>query len=484
MKHDCGQRKAVAETAALCKAMKAKRNLVMKTNRTVAGWLMLLALATLNPQPLTAFAQPVTKIAAGYAHSLFLKSDGSLWVMGYNNYGQLGDGTANNTNCPEQVVASNVVAIAGGYYFSLFLENDGSLWSVGNNQYGQLGNGAHFSTSCPGQIVASNVVAIAAGWYHSLFLESDGSLWAMGSDSAGQLGDGTQVSFLGGTNRPELIVASNVTAIAAGYAHSLFRKSDGSLWAMGDNEWGQLGDGTYNQTNRPEEIVASNVTAIAAGQSHSLFLKSDGSLWAMGYNAEGQLGDPSTAISWGTNRPDQIAASNVTAIAGGGLHSLFVESDGSLWAMGYDAYGELGDGTYSNPGAFSPEQILAGGVTAIAAGYFYSLFIKNDGSLWVAGYNNYGQLGDGTYNQTNRPERIVANPSYNQISGQLLSCGDVCLFFFGIPNAKYALDRSFSLSPANWVPQLTNSAGSFGALVFTNTPDASTNNFWRIRSVP
>ena len=84
--------------------------------------------------------------------------------------------------------------------------------------------------------------------------------------------------------------AQPVTTVAAGGEHSLFLKSDGSLWAMGDNEYGQLGDGTYNNTNRPEQIVATNVTAIAAGGSHSLFLKSDGSLWAMGDNQSGELG--------------------------------------------------------------------------------------------------------------------------------------------------------------------------------------------------
>jgi alpha-tubulin suppressor-like RCC1 family protein len=146
---------------------------------------------------------------------------------------------------------------------------------------------------------ALTVTNIASGnfAYHSLFLKSDGSLWTMGYNNNGQLGDGT----LNKTNRPEQIVAGGVTAIAAGGNHSLFLKSDGSLWAMGQNNFGQLGDGTtFSHTNRPEQIVASGVTAIAAGGDsgvansgggHSLFLKSDGSLWAMGDNGGGQLGD-------------------------------------------------------------------------------------------------------------------------------------------------------------------------------------------------
>jgi alpha-tubulin suppressor-like RCC1 family protein len=201
----------------------------------------------------------VTNIASGnYAyHSLFLKSDGSLWAMGYNNFGQLGDGTGINTNRPEQIT--------------------------------------------------NGVVAIAAGLSHSLFLKSDHSLWAMGDDSVGQLGDGGY----GQIYRPELIVTNGVVAIAAGGQFSLFLKTDGSLWAMGDRIYGQLGDGSANYfTNRPEQIVASNVTAIAAGYIHSLFLKSDGSLWGMGYNIYGELGDgfidTSYPADFGTDIPEQI----------------------------------------------------------------------------------------------------------------------------------------------------------------------------------
>jgi alpha-tubulin suppressor-like RCC1 family protein len=456
----------------------------MKTPQTLKLACLLCIIAL---QAVTSEGQTVTKVAAGGYHSLFLKSDGSLWTMGDNDDGELGDGTYNQANLPEQIVASNITAIAAGVFHSLFLKSDGSLWTMGDNSYGELGDGTtdndNYNTNLPEQIVASNVTAIAAGVFHSLFLKSDGSLWVMGNNGYGQLGDGTYNT----TNLPEQIVASNVTAIAAGRYHSLFLKSDGSLWAMGYNASGQLGDGTYNQTNRPEQIVATNVTAIAAGWTHSLFLKSDGSLWAMGYNGYGQLGDGTYNQ---TNRPEQIVATNVTAIAAGYFHSLFLQSDGSLWAMGNNYDGQLGDGTTDNDNYNTnwPEQIVASNVTAIAGGGDHSLFLQSDGSLWAMGDNASGQLGDGTYNQINLPEQIVAGssvpPGYNQISGQLLGTGDMQLSFVGIAGANYALDHSFSLAPPNWAPQLTNPTDAGGVLVFTNTPDPTTNNFWRIRSVP
>ena len=348
----------------------------------------------------------MTNVATGQGHSLFLKSSGSLWAMGRDYEGQLGDdGSFNNSNLPEQIVDSNVTAIAAGRYHSLFLKNDGSLWAMGSSSSGQVGYSYYYSSPVPNRIVASNVTAIAAGGQHSLFIKSDGSLWALGGNSSGQFGNGNYITNAPyGTNRAEQVVASNVTVIAAGINHSLFLKSDGSLWAMGANWGGQLGDGTYAKTNRPEQIVASGVTTIAA-RDHSLFLKNDGSLWVMGNNQYGQLGDGTTNNS---NLPKQIVASGVTAIAAGDSHSLFLKSDGSLWAMGYNTKGQLGDGTYTQINL--PEQIVASNVTAIAAGGQHSLFIKSDGSLWGMGWNAYGELGDGTYNQTNRPKQIVVIP--------------------------------------------------------------------------
>jgi alpha-tubulin suppressor-like RCC1 family protein len=151
--------------------------------------------------------------------------------------------------------------------------------------------------------VTTNVTAIAAGWNHSLFLKDDGSLWAMGNNAFGQLGDGSLDSV--GINSPEKIVASGVTAIAAGRGHSLFLRSDGSLWAIGDNGDGQLGDGTVDAQIFPEKIVASGVTSIAAGEYHSVFLKSDGSFWGMGHNDNGELGDRTLN---NTNRTELILA--------------------------------------------------------------------------------------------------------------------------------------------------------------------------------
>jgi alpha-tubulin suppressor-like RCC1 family protein len=380
----------------------------------------------------TQAATTVTNIAPGCVaeHSLFLKSDGSLWAMGFNRYGQLGDGIYSTnspygTNRPEQIIPSGVKAIAAGSGHSLFLKSDGSLWAMGANFYGDLGDGTDYNeTNRPEQIVAEGVTDIAAGLDDSFFIKSDGSLWAMGWNEYGELGDGTFGNGqLNDVNQPEQIVASGVKAIAAGAYHSLFLKSDGSLWAMGRNDMGQLGDGTYSTNypygvNQPEQIIPSGVTAIAAGFDFSLFLKSDGSLWAMGANDSGQLGDGTYSTNYpnGIDRPEQIVAGGVTAIAAGASHSLFLKSDGSLWVMGFNYFGQLGDGTYSRNSRYGinrPEQIVASGVTAIAAGRDHSLFLKSDGSLWGMGLDSEGELGDGFFGTnycSSIPEQIVPSP--------------------------------------------------------------------------
>ena len=323
------------------------------------------------------------------------------------------------------------------------------------------------TTNQPEQIVSSNVTAIAAGDYYSLFIKSDGSLWAMGNNYEGQLGAGGA----GKLTVPEEIVSNSVTAIAAGPAHSLFIKSDGSLWAMGDNNYGQLGDGTFNNTNQPEEIVSSNVTAIAVGgfygdptiEEFSLFTKSDGSLWAMGYENSGDLGDGNYFI-W-TNQPEQIVSNNVVAIAAGGSHSLFVKSDGSLWAMGQGFEGELGNGrTGITSRTNKPVQILSSGVIAVAAGGLYSLFLKSDGSLWAMGQDRYGELGDGFNSGLEIdepfPEQIVPRPppmlGQNILSQTNLEFYATCWF-----GGTFSLltSTNLALPPGQWTPVLntTNS---------------------------
>ena len=302
-------------------------------------------------------------VAAGKYHRLALKSDGTVWAWGDNEYGQLGDGTSGEfagKYTPVQVISlSGVIAVAAGWYHSLAVKSDGTVWAWGYNRYGRLGDGSTTQRDTPVQVSGlSGVIAVAGGWAHSLALKSDGTVWAWGFNEYGQLGDGTSGEFEGKSTPVQVIGLSGVIAIAGGEEHSLALKSDGTVWAWGSNGDNQLGDGTHGELeskSTPVQVISlSGVIAIAGGEDHSLALKSDGTVWAWGYNGSGRLGDGTTDARL---TPVQVSGlSGVIAVGAGNKHSLAVKSDGTVWAWGYNGSGQLGDGTTSL-GSGTPVQV-------------------------------------------------------------------------------------------------------------------------------
>jgi hypothetical protein len=177
----------------------------------------------------------------------------------------------------------------------------------------------------------------------------------------------------------------NSSTISAGEFHSLTIKSDGTLWAWGENLFGWLGDCTYERKILTPVKVIDGVKAVSAGSSHSLAIKNDGSLWAWGNNASGQLGDGTITTLFTENNDKTIPTkimNGVMAVSAGLNHSLAIKNDGSLWAWGNNCEGQLGDGTTTDRS--TPTKIM-GDVTAISAGVYHSLAVKIDGSLWAWG---------------------------------------------------------------------------------------------------
>lgn len=494
---------------------------------SVASLLLLSVILIVN----TTSASIIPQISAGGFHTAALKIGKTVWTWGDNTYGQLGDGTNNDSNTPVQVSdISDGIAIAGGYWHTIALKSDGTVWTWGNNSYGQLGNSTNSDSNAPVQVSdIGDVAAIAGGYWHTIALKSDGTVWTWGNNTYGQLGDGTSND----SNTPiQVSDISDVVAIAGGYWHTIVLKSDGTVWTWGNNTYGQLGDGTNTDRNTPvqvDELSDINVNVdtvipITGGHWHTVALKVDGTVWACGNNFYGQLGDGSNSDS---NTPVQVKLSpptvttgsatnvtatsatlngtvsanglsteawfeygtakgsysstsstqkidgredtsveisisdlsesttyyyrivaeniagttygseysfktsasssaaktilridsatitklndtvrNIVAVACGGGHTMCIRSDGALWTFGSNYDGQLGDGT--NDDSHTPVYVsdFSGVITAIAGGYWHTVAMKSDGTVWAWGSNYNGQLGDGTYDRKNTPVQV------------------------------------------------------------------------------
>ncbi|MFC4600236.1 S-layer homology domain-containing protein [Cohnella hongkongensis] len=402
-------------------------SLTLKSDGTVVGW----GSNAFGQIDMPAGLDDVVSIAAGYAYSLALKSDGTVVGWGHPALAIVPTGL------------TGVVSIAAGEFHSLALKSDGTVIAWGDNYYGQ--------TTIPTGL--TGVVAIAAGSNYSLALKSDGTVITWGEYYSGQ---STVPAGLDG-----------VVEIAGGGSHSLALKSDGTVVAWGDNDFGQInvptgldkvvaigagtfhsmalksdgtvvtwGDNIYGQTNVPVNLAAPvKGNKIAAGGYHSLALKSDGTVVAWGDNGVGQttvsagldgvvsiaaglyhslaLKSDGTVAAWGdyyfgqTNVPADL--NGVVSIAAGKYHSLALKSDGTVVAWGDDFFGQTNVPADLN------------GVVAIAAGDDHSLALKSDGTAMAWGRNDT--------NQTNVPESaqsgVIAIAAGNAHSLALKSDGTV-----------------------------------------------------------
>ena len=294
-----------------------------------------------------------------------------------------------------------------------------NVWAWGRNG-GKLGDCTTTERTTPVQVSnLSGVTDVAGGYGHSLAVKDDGTAWAWGANQYGQLGDGTTLYPSGYRPTPVKVSdLSGVTDVAAGYEHSLALKDDGTVWAWGHNWAGQLGDGTTTPypSGRPTPVKVSGlsgVTEISSGADYSLAVKDDGTVWAWGANGSGVLGDGTY-----TNRTTPVRVSGlsgVTDVWAGSGHSLAVKADGTVWAWGTNYYGRLGDGTSTD--RLTPVKVSGlSGVTDVAGGTYHSLALKGDGTVWAWGWNGYAQVGSSEYVQTT-PVKVSGISSVVGVSG-------------------------------------------------------------------
>ena len=361
-----------------------------------------------------------------------LKQDGSVWSWGFNGQGQLGDGTTTNRSTPVQVVGPNgvgtlggIASVVGGDYDTVAARSDGTVQAWGE---GPLGDTAGYPSPTPVQVAGpsgsgylTDMVTVAHGDTFFAALRGDGTVWMWGYGPLGNIAgftySATPVEVPGPDGTGAL---TGIVQIAAGTYHILALRSDGTVWAWGNNTYGELG--TTQSTGNPAEVVGPNGTGaltgvvdISGGQRFSVALRNDGSVWSWGDNIQGQLGQGSTDSNTHATPAQVVGPGGIGFLTGASQvsatleHAGAVKTDGTAWTWGWNGVGELGNGDATLQPSATPVQVVAPGggyltnVTRMTGGQDYGIAEKNDGTVWAWGDNYYGELGQGAADSNAHP---------------------------------------------------------------------------------
>ena len=349
------------------------------------------------------------------------RTDTTLFAWGFQGFGQFGQ----NSDTPS--FYSSPVQIPGSTWRNgqisdahvLATKTDNTLWVWGGNQQGALGNNKQYlSVSSPVQVAGSWSFGAAGNFQRSYAIKTSGSLWVWGRNEYGALGLNQSSSGLHGKSSPTQLGTDTNWSKAGDYAYyrsSWGIKTDGTLWTWGSNQNGRGGWA-------PDNVSRSSPTQLGTGTDWSdmcgtyasaMALKTDGSLWAWGYNAFGQLGQ-NNATEYSSPRQIPGTWDN---IASGSYSNYGVKTDGTLWGWGCGQRGELGLNSNLSPayqGRSSPVQIP--GTTwarVVSVGNQSVGAVKTDGTFWTWGYNDAGMLGQNEYG----PSGQTSKSSPTQIPG-------------------------------------------------------------------
>ncbi|MCL2478242.1 MAG: hypothetical protein FWF22_01980 [Treponema sp.] len=246
-----------------------------------------------------------------------------------------------------------------------------------------------------------------AGVSNVFIIPSDGSFWSAGYNHSGQLGldantpPASQIVwdisriYIDGQEFPGVI------SVAPGENHTVVLREDGSLWGVGESLYGELGlfgaDGigripVFTQLKNLNNADIDNARAVAAGDNNTFFIDKNNTLWATGYNHYGELGLGNNENVAGFTQVPGAGSQDVKAVAAGARHTVILKNDGSVWVSGYNFNGQLGLGDQNDVSSFTRVADL-GSVAAVAAGNYHTVVLKDDGSVWTSGANYAGQLG-------------------------------------------------------------------------------------------
>jgi alpha-tubulin suppressor-like RCC1 family protein len=404
---------ATLATAAITPSVQINHTtLAIKTDGTLWTWGYddfglsgLNTVATSRSSPVqVGFDSNWSKVDIGRSNAMAIKTDGSVWGWGLGS----NLGNAKVASLHSQIdTSTNNVSVDGYGSTVTVLKTDGTLWSWGT----VVGNNLVVASSTPIQIDNGTWTGFSQGSATVIMaLKSDGTLWGWGSGTFGQLGQNDVVSR---SSPVQVGTDTNWYDVSTGSAHSLSIKTDGTLWAWGIGTSGQLGQNNALSRSSPVQVgTDANWSDISAGNNTSIAIKTDGTIWAWGAGTNGVLGLGNTI---NRSSPTQIGTlSNWLKISVGASHTMSIKTNGTLWAWGVNTGGRLGDNTSISRS--SPVQIgTLTNWTDVYAGADSTIAKRNDGTVWAWGTNTTGKLGDNTIITRSSPVQIGTTGSWNVI---------------------------------------------------------------------
>ena len=397
----------------------------------------------------------ITAIAAGSDHSLALASDGTVYAWGYNRYGRLGNNSTTDSSVPVQTqltlygtpsVPNNLTTTPGNSSVALTWQPPITTYDqtiTGYSlQYRPVGSTTWITTSITGNITSytlnsltnntkyqlrlAAVTAGGVGDYSNIILATPTNpTIASITPNSGTPSGGTSTTITG-TNFA--LKEKDIVQVAAGYYHTLALDVDGIVYSWGNNNYGQLGDGTLVNRRIPVAVNASGSLAgkrfvkIAAGYDTSFAIDSDGVLYSWGDNNHGQLGRGSMDQRYNsvpvavTTASTPMSGKIMVDVVSGQATTLALDSNGVIYSWGYNDHGEVGNGT-SGTDTISPALVKTTGtsisgkkIISIAEGEYYFLVVDEGGAVHSWGWNQNGELGNNTLNtSSNEPSAVYVN---------------------------------------------------------------------------
>lgn len=363
------------------------------------------------------------RITAGGSHSGYVVN-GNLYTWGRNNYGQLGSGTSTgdltNPTITKLSTISQVVSIGFNQNNSLAITEDGSVWTWGANSSGQLGMGntgdVQAAAADPGPRNPprkvpgiSGAVMGTYGYDHAVVLKSDGSVVTFGSNSVGQLGNGSGGAGTYSANPVAVTgLPNDIIQVIAGSEHTAALSKSGDVYVWGRDQYGNLGDGTLGTASEvnstPKKVSSlSGIVHIANGRDHILALKNDGTVYAWGLAASGQLGIGGSGSPSPVPTPTLVTGLyQVVSVWANGTQSFAILSDGTVKGWGANSSGNLGTGLTTPAKLYTPGDIVVGvkDIQYFGCGALHNFAILKSGSLYGWGWNFKGSIGRSDLQET------------------------------------------------------------------------------------